>query len=293
MPLPPEQSGSAPGQAGVRPESVPCSLAADDAPTARHPAAARSVHRPVRAWHSPVCREAVPEAVSPPRVAAAVAAEYRRQRAAARPVLTAAAHPWGTAKAAVPQSEAVREAALRPQEEVAAAAGAVGPPLGVPLAVAWQARRSAGPAVSAGQAAALPPEEPGARDAAGAVAAAPHGGAAVAVGAPREGEAAAVGAPREGEAVAVVAPREEAAGAVVAPHAEAAAAEVPRAEEEAAVAEAGQAAAALRRAAPAVAVGLPSAAAWAFRRDQVLPWPAPSPAVRFAHATATQSTASR
>ena len=221
----------------------------------------------------------IPEAALRPRaevVAAAVAVEYRRQRAAARPVLTASAHLWGTAKAAVPQPAAVREAAWRPQgEEVAAA---VARPSGGPLAVAWQARRSAGPAVSAGQAAALPPEEPEARDAAGAVVAAPHEEAAAVAEVPREAEEAAVGAPRE-----------EAGAAAVAPHAEAAA--VPRAVEAAAVA-AGQAAAALQRAAPAVAAGLPSAAAWAFRRDQVLPWPAPSPAVRFAHATAKQSTAS-
>jgi len=79
--------------------------------------------------------------------------------------------------------------------------------------------------------------------------------------------------------------------AVVAPHAEAeaVAAAVPHAEE---VAAAARAAAALQRVAPVAAAGLPSAAAWAFRRDQVLPWPAPSPAAPFAHATAKQSTAS-
>ena len=93
-------------------------------------------------------------------------------------------------------------------------------------------------------------------------------------------------APREEAAAAVAAPR---AGAVAAPHAEAAAVEAPRAEEAAVAA---QVAAALQRAAPVAAAGLPSAAAWAFRRDQVLPWPAPSPAARFARATAQQSTAS-
>jgi hypothetical protein len=33
-------------------------------------------------------------------------------------------------------------------------------------------------------------------------------------------------------------------------------------------------------------VGLPSAAAWAFHRDQVLPWPEPQPVARFVRATA-------
>jgi hypothetical protein len=71
---------------------------------ARRPVAARFVHRPARAWHSvpAVCREAVPEAVLRP--------------------LVAAAHLWGTAKAAVPRPAALPEAALRPQGEVVAAA---------------------------------------------------------------------------------------------------------------------------------------------------------------------------
>jgi hypothetical protein len=204
-------------------------------------------------------------------VAAAAQAEYPRLRAVGRPVPTAAARLWGTAKAAVPQPAAIREAASRPQEEVAAEASH---PFAV-AAVVWRARRSAGPAVSAAQAAALPPEEPEARDAARAVVAAPHEAAAVAVEAPREGAAAVVGAPREEVGAAAVAPH---AGVAVVPHAE---------EEEAA-----QAAAALLRAAPGAVAGLPSAAAWAFRRDQVLPWPAPSPAARSAHATAKLSTAS-
>jgi hypothetical protein len=129
------------------------------------------------------------------------AAEYPRLLAAARHVPTAA-RPWVTAE--VPQPAAVREAALRPQEAVAVvvAAVAAAPQSGDPSVVAWQARRSAGPAVSGGQAAALPPAEAGARDAVGAVAA-------------------------------------------------------------------------LRRVAPAAAAELPLAAAWAFRRDQVLPWPGP------------------
>ena len=172
---------------------------------------ARSVHRPARAWHSvpAACREAarrvplavarrwgtaraaapqpaaVPAAALHRRAAAAerprlrvaaeeeAAAEYPRLLAAARPVPTAAARPWVTAE--VPQPAAVREAALRPQEAVAVVA-AVAPQSGDPSVVAWQARRSAGPAVSGGQAAALPPGEAGARDAVGAVAAAPRGG---------------------------------------------------------------------------------------------------------------------
>jgi len=100
------------------------------------------------------------------------------------------------------------------------------------------------PAVWVGQAAALPPEEPEARDVAVAV-----------VAAPREGEEA----------------------AVEAPHGEAAAAAAPHAEEEAVAAVAAQAAGALQRVAPGAQAGrlsvLPSA--WAFRRDRVLPWPAP------------------
>jgi hypothetical protein len=64
--------------------------------------------------------------------------------------------------------------------------------------------------------------------------------------------------------------------AVGAPHeAVAAEAEVPHAEEVVAVARAAGAVAALRRVAPAAAAELPLAAAWAFRRDQVLPWPGP------------------
>ncbi len=184
------------------------------------------------------------------------AAEYPRLLAAARHVPTAA-RPWVTAE--VPQPAAVREAALRPQEAVAVvvAAVAAAPQSGDPSVVAWQARRSAGPAVSGGQAAA--------RDAVGAAAAAPHGAA-----------AAAEEVPREGEAAAVEAPREEAVAAVGAPHeAVAAEAEVPHAEEVVAVARAAGAVAALRRVAPAAAAELPLAAAWAFRRDQVLPWPGP------------------
>jgi hypothetical protein len=46
-----------------------------------------------------------------------------------------------------------------------------------------------------------------------------------------------------------------------------------------------------RAARPSVA--LLSAAAWAFRRDQVLPLPAPPPAVLFAHAMARWRIASR
>jgi hypothetical protein len=89
--------------------------------------------------------------------------------------------------------------------------------------------------------------------------------------------AAAVEAPRAGEAAGAEAPREEAVAAVEGPHEAAeAAAEVPNAEEVAAVVEAARDAEVQRRAAPvAPVVALPSAAAWAFHRDQVLPWPGP------------------
>jgi hypothetical protein len=40
------------------------------------------------------------------------------------------------------------------------------------------------------------------------------------------------------------------------------------------------------------AAELPSAVAWAFHRDQVLPWPVPQPAARFARATARLQIAS-
>jgi hypothetical protein len=136
-----------------------------------------------------------------------------------------------------------------------------------------------GPAVSAGQAEALPPEEPevgveAPREEAEAGVAARHGEAAAVAEAPHEEAAAAVGAPREGK--------------------EAVAAEAPHEEEAVAGARAGVVAeVAQRRAVPdAAAAVLPSAAAWAFRRDQVLPWLAPSPSVRFAHATARLSIAS-
>jgi hypothetical protein len=46
-----------------------------------------------------------------------------------------------------------------------------------------------------------------------------------------------------------------------------------------------RAVAVLLRAVPDAQAALPSAVPWAFRRDQVPPWPAPSPAVRFARAT--------
>jgi hypothetical protein len=55
-----------------------------------------------------------------------------------------------------------------------------------------------------------------------------------------------------------------------------------------------QDAAALQPEAPGgPAVELPSAAAWVFRRDQVLPWPEPQPVARFARATACLRIAAR
>ncbi|WP_291687608.1 hypothetical protein [Bradyrhizobium sp.] len=115
------------------------------------------------------------------------------------------------------------------------------------------------PAVWVAQAAALPPEEPGALDVAVAVVAAPREGEEAAVEAPHGEAAAAVEAPREGEEAAVGAPHEGAAVVAEVPHAEV------------------EAAAALQRVAPGAQAGrlsvLPSA--WAFRRGRVLPWPAP------------------
>jgi hypothetical protein len=142
---------------------------------------------------------------------------------------------------------------------LAAAAGASG--TGWPeVAAVSQARRSAVLAVSAGQAAALPPGEPEARDAAEAGVAAPHGEAVAAVGAPREEAAVGAAAPH-GEAVAAVgAPREAGAAEAEAPHVEAVGARAGEAPP---------------RAVPASAAVPPSAVAWAFRRGRVLPWLAP------------------
>jgi hypothetical protein len=136
------------------------------------------------------------------------------------------------------------------------------------------------PAASAQQAAALPPGEPAVRDAAVVLPLAAQDAA----GAPQQAEVAAW--------VAAEAPQQEAAEAragvaVRRPEvaARAGAAEVVR--RRAAL----DAAAVLLRAAEAPDVqvvqrraALPSAAAWAFHRDQALPWPAPQPAARFARA---------
>jgi hypothetical protein len=145
--------------------------------------------------------------------------------------------------------------------------------------VAVQALRSAGPVVSAAQAAALPLEGPAAWDA---------------VEAPQQ-----VAAAWDAEVVpqqvaawdAAAAPQQVAAarGAVEVPQPEA----VARAsgEEAARRQEARDAAAVpLRGAVPDARAAepraaRPSAVPWVFRRDQALPWPAPQPAVRFARAT--------
>jgi hypothetical protein len=128
-----------------------------------------------------------------------------------------------------------------------------------------QARRLAGPAASAEQAAELPPGEPLARDAT--VVPQQAAGAAWDAAAEPQQEAAA----RVGAAV----PQQAAEPAGV----------------EAAVRqrEARGAAALLRGAAPDVRVvrrraALPSAVPWVFRRDQAPPWPAPQPAGQLARA---------
>jgi len=122
-----------------------------------------------------------------------------------------------------------------------------------------QARRLAGPAASAEQAAALPPAEPVARDA---------------MVVPQQAVAAVWDA--------VVVQRLEAAAwdAAEEPQQEAAAVQQR---------EARGAAALLRGAVPDVRVvqrraALPSAVPWVFRRGQAPPWPAPQPAVQLARA---------
>jgi hypothetical protein len=146
--------------------------------------------------------------------------------------------------------------------------------------VAVRARRLAGPVVSAGQAAALPLEEPAAWDA---------------VEAPQQVAAAwdaAAVPPQVAVWVGAAEPQREAAArdAVEVPQPEA----VARAwvgEEAAQRQEARDAAEVLLRGAvPDVRVAEPRAARpwavlWAFRRDQALPWPVPEPAVRFARVT--------
>jgi hypothetical protein len=134
---------------------------------------------------------------------------------------------------------------------------------------AAQAQRSAEPEVLAGQAVPWLPEELAARD--------------VAAVRPRVAGHAGV-APEAAEArVGAAAPQPEARGAEVVLRPEAAAqggvAEV------APQPEARDAAEVLQRAAPgARAAARPSAAPLVFRRVPALPWPAPSPAARFAHA---------
>ena len=123
-----------------------------------------------------------------------------------------------------------------------------------------QARRLAGPAASAEQAAALPPAEPVARDA---------------MVVPQQAVAAVLDAAEE--------LRLEAAAwdAAEEPQQEAAAVQQREAQ--------GAAGALLRGAVPDVPVvqrraALPSAVPWVFRRGQAPPWPAPQPAVQLARA---------
>ena len=117
-----------------------------------------------------------------------------------------------------------------------------------------QARRLAGPAASAEQAAALPPAEPVARDAM----VVPQQAAAARVGAAVPQQAAA-----EPAGVEAAVRQREARGAA--------------------------AVALLRGAVPDVRVvqrraALPSAVPWVFRRGQAPPWPAPQPAAQLARA---------
>jgi len=125
--------------------------------------------------------------------------------------------------------------------------------------VAARARRLAGPVVSAGQASALPLEEPAAWD----EVVAPRRAAARDVAAAPQQEVAAWAEAEE--------PQQEVAwvGAAV---------RRPEAVRQGAW---GAPAAPLRGAQPSAP---PSAAPWVFRRDQALPWPAPQPAARFARA---------
>ena len=205
-------------------------------------------------------RSELPERHSAPECSAAL----RRRAAALDSALLQAG--WAAPKAVVWRPAAVRETA-RPSAEFAV-----------------QARRLAGPVVSAGQAAALPLEEPAGLDA--------------------------VEAPQQVAVAwdAAVAPQQVAAwvGAAEVPQQEAAARDAVEVPQPEAVARAwvgeeavrqqevrGAAAVPLRgavlRAVPDARVvepraAHPSAVLWVFRRDQALPWPAPSPAARFAHA---------
>ena len=183
------------------------------------------------------------------------------RRAVVRRALTAAvANLRVVAKRAPPREVVPKAIALRPEGPVAVT-------LADPSAAATAraraspARRRVRWAASAEQAAALPPGEPAGRggaEAAGVSRAAGHAAAAL----PAERHAAAEGAAAE---------RAGAAG----------------------VLRAARGAAEVR---PPVAPGAraepPSAVAWACRRDPILPWPAPSPAERFARATASRSIAS-
>jgi hypothetical protein len=121
----------------------------------------------------------------------------------------------------------------------------------------------AGSGASAQPAAALRPEEPAAWDAA----VLPEAAVAVWVAAavPRQAEAARVAAAEQQQAAqdAALVQQPEVQDAVVV--------QQPAAPD----------AAVLQPAAPGVPAELPSAAAWVFHRDQVLPWPVPQPAARF------------
>jgi hypothetical protein len=131
---------------------------------------------------------------------------------------------------------------------------------------AAQAQRSAEPEVLAGQAVAWLPEESAARD----VAAVRPRVAGHAEVAPEARVGAAAPQPEARGAEAVLRPEAAAQGGVA---------------EVAPQPEARDAAEVLPRAAPgARAAARPSAAPLVFRRDPALPWPAPSPAARFAHA---------
>jgi hypothetical protein len=146
-----------------------------------------------------------------------------------------------------------------------------------------QARRSAEPEVLAGRAVARLPEESAARDV---VAVPPRAAGHAGVAAEAALDAAEAPRPEAAAWVATAVPRLEAAAARgaagvlqqgAAVQAQAGVAVRPP--------EARDAAAVLRPAAPgARAAGRPLVVPLVFRRDPALPWPAPSPAARFAHA---------
>ena len=272
MPLHPAQSVSRLEQAVARLESARPPLAAHDALTARLPAAARLVLCLVQERHSAA------DCLRPVHCAAAARRRLLLPEGQQAPSWSAelprVARPMMREAAASCRSAAAPERARLSAE------------------AARQARRSAGPAVSAEQAAVL---RPGARDAqaawprvehAGAVRQAPRDAVEVPLQAARD----AVGAPPDVVEVlqqvaqdAAEARRRAAQGG----------AEEPRLEAAVRAAVAARDAGVLLRGVPGAQAVPPSAVAWAFRRDQVLPSrPAQPPAARFGRAKESQRIAS-